>query len=42
MVEKFVPKDLNITENAVLKVKKEATKLLKPGLLLNQYHQDNL
>ena len=25
--------------DAVLKVKKEATKLLKPGLLLNQYHQ---
>ena len=25
--------------NAVLKVKNEATKLLKPGLLLNQYHQ---
>ena len=25
--------------DAVLKVKKEATKLLKPELLLNQYHQ---
>ena len=38
MVEKFVPKELNITENAVLKVKKliaeENKKIFTSGFLL--------